>query len=403
MLLLFFIDFLGLFEGINSFLYDLSFRIRGPRLTDSRIVIAAIDGKTLGKLGRWPIRRTHYADLLDRTREAAVVGFDIIMAESSEDDPILAEAISRHGRVVLPMYVSADHLAMFYPASELIPAGTGHIHIEPGIDGVVRKIFHSLYLDNSTLPSMASVIYEATTGKKYNRGPLSPEPRGQLSTGVIVQADPMWINYYGAPRSFRYISFMDIIAGTYPPRFFKDKVVLVGVTAAGLPDSLLTPFSGQRDRMAAVELQATVLSNLLDGKDIREFPAWAIRLLAVILFGLCCVLPLKLSDLSAVSVWLLSLSLVTMAAFGCFSLFNTWAAPALPYASVTFACAMSHLFRLDEMATKLDGNTLELPPVWAGTRRGQAIRCRKGDFQGVYPRKESTRKSKCSSGSSRNS
>lgn len=360
MLLLFSIDCLGFFEGINSFFYDLSFRIRGSRHTDSRIVIAAIDEKTLKKLGRWPIKRAYYADLLDRTREATVVGLDIIMAEPSEDDPLLARAIQRHGRVVLPVYVSASRLSVMYPADTLRTAETGHIHIEPGIDGIVRKVFHSIYLDNSTLPSLASVIYESVTGKKYFRRQLSPESREQISTGTIVQADLMGINYYGAPASFRCISFGDIIAGTYPPHFFKDKVILAGITAAGLPDRLLTPFSQQRNTMPAVELQATVINNLLDGNDIRECPVWATRLLAVLLFGLCFALLMKHVGRSAVSAWLLSLSLVSMAVFGSFSLFNIWAEPALPCVSVTFACAVSHLFRLDKMAMKLDREYAEI-------------------------------------------
>jgi len=60
-----FCDSTGLFEGLNNYCYDLTFRLRGERNHSDRIIIAAIDEKTLGKLGRWPIQRSYYADLLN--------------------------------------------------------------------------------------------------------------------------------------------------------------------------------------------------------------------------------------------------------------------------------------------------------------------------------------------------
>ena len=68
------LEYTGFFEGINNYCYDLAFRLRGKREHDHRIVIAAIDDKTLAKLGRWPIRRSFYADLLETLNRAAVVG-----------------------------------------------------------------------------------------------------------------------------------------------------------------------------------------------------------------------------------------------------------------------------------------------------------------------------------------
>ena len=74
----FFFENTGLLEGINNYCYNLAFRLRGERDHDNRIIIAAIDEKTLAKLGRWPIRRSYYADLLNYFNQAAVVGINII-------------------------------------------------------------------------------------------------------------------------------------------------------------------------------------------------------------------------------------------------------------------------------------------------------------------------------------
>ena len=152
-------DQLGLFEGIDTYLHDLSFRIRGELTPDERIVIVAIDEKTLEQFGKWPLKRTHYARLLDSLREASVVGFDIIMAESSPDDAELRTAISMHGKVVLPVYIENDS-RISYPAATLTPCTTGHIHVEQGIDGIVRKVFHMLSYHTNGPPRQWSCLLQ---------------------------------------------------------------------------------------------------------------------------------------------------------------------------------------------------------------------------------------------------
>ena len=89
------VDALGFFEAANHRFYDLLLRIRGERVCDTRILIGAVDEASLSKLGKWPIRRTHYARLLERLAQADAVALDIILAEPDQDDPALAAALRR--------------------------------------------------------------------------------------------------------------------------------------------------------------------------------------------------------------------------------------------------------------------------------------------------------------------
>jgi CHASE2 domain-containing sensor protein len=235
-------DHIGFFEGIDNHLYDLSFRIRGPLQPDKKILIAAIDEKTLAQLGRWPLRRVYYARLLDSMREARVVGFDIIMAEPEDEDSELAAAMSGPVKVVLPVYIE-NNARISYPASTLSPYETGHIHVEPGIDGIIRKVFHVLYYQGHTMPSFASVLFETATvpsGHRYNIGTLTHEAGESVR---ISQRMPMHINFYGPPGTFPQISVAEIIQGNYPQSFFRDKIILVGLTTAGIEDKKLIPFT----------------------------------------------------------------------------------------------------------------------------------------------------------------
>ncbi|HUK53836.1 MAG TPA: adenylate/guanylate cyclase domain-containing protein [Candidatus Binatia bacterium] len=123
---------------------DARFNLRqhlAPPGADSRIVIVDIDQHAQEELGRWPFSRTNFAKMMDALREdgARVVGFDITFTEEDatakpirdlrlqlearqkqgeevdarllaelartekqlDADPQFAEAIRRHGRVVL--------------------------------------------------------------------------------------------------------------------------------------------------------------------------------------------------------------------------------------------------------------------------------------------------------------
>lgn len=65
-------------QNIEQRTLDLRFAIRGARAPDPRIVIVAVDEKTLQNIGTFPLPRTAYADLVDKLKQdgARVIGFD---------------------------------------------------------------------------------------------------------------------------------------------------------------------------------------------------------------------------------------------------------------------------------------------------------------------------------------
>ncbi len=346
-LMVLFADYLGLFNGVNMYMYDLCFRIRGEKKTSKNIVIAAIDEKSLASLGRWPLRRLHYAILLDRLNEARIVGMDVIMVEPSEDDLVLADAIKRHGRVILPVYID-QRLSLIGPSKEFSPLKTGHAHIEHDIDGIVRRIFHSLYFKDALLPSFASVIYEEATGDIF------PRQRVTTGSGLITQADLFRINYYGTSGAFQEISVSDIIDRKYPPSFFAGKIVLIGITAAGIEEKLLTPFTQKRSNFSSVELYAHILNNISDKNDIRELPMlirWMLALAYSVLFLL---IFLRLNEKASAFLCLFALAFGVMSVFVLFSFFCIWLSPAMMLLLVVLMFLMSYLVKFDIAAARLD-------------------------------------------------
>ncbi|MCX6560507.1 MAG: CHASE2 domain-containing protein [Candidatus Aminicenantes bacterium] len=367
--LLLVIEALGFFEGFDRSFYDLSFRLRGAIPGDRTILIAAVDDRTLARLGRWPIRRRYYAQLLDAAAGARAVGLDFLLAESSEDDGLLSAAIRRHGRVVLPIAITPRN-EISLPFSPLDGLRHGHVQIEPGPDGIVRSVYHTLHTTAAILPSFASVLYEIAAARPLRR---SAVPNGRKpGPGTIRQEDESAIDFYGPPGTFESISLVDILDGLYPASFFRDKILLAGLTVPGLGDQLMVPFTEDRNTMSGVEIHAQILSNLLDGRAIRPVGR-ILRWPAVLLGALLFYLPLRRKS-EAVSVLFLAAALAGMAvaSYGLFAKLETWVRPVLFGFAAVAAFGLAYFFRLDEAARRLDAKSRTLVARLSGAAAGTA-------------------------------
>jgi len=67
------------------------------------------------------------------------------------------------------------------------------------------------------------------------------------------------------------VSYIDVIKGNFDPQVFRDKIVLVGAMAAGIPDDYWTPVSTDR-KMFGVEIHANVIENILRGDFLSPQP-----------------------------------------------------------------------------------------------------------------------------------
>ncbi len=128
-----------------------------------------------------------------------------------------------------------------------------------------------------------------------------------------IPTDPegrMLVHYQGGPFTYPYVSFADAAAGTAPPGFFKDKIVLVGPTALAIGDFGPTPFA--ESFHPGIEIHANVLDTMLSGRFLQRGDRELLIDLALILaFGL------GLGTLLATArpLWATLAALVLLAAF----------------------------------------------------------------------------------------
>ena len=272
-------------------LYDAAMKFGGRQAADE-IVIVAVDEKSLQALGRWPWPRSVHAELVERLSryEARAIGFDIVFAEASSsgeeaEDAKLAGAIAANRKVVLPVFpdqLNASDAALAevlpLPALANVAAKLGHVDVELDADAIGRSVYLKAGLGSPVWPTLALAMVETAEGKAW------PELPGEVRSGVpTLGADTAWtrdrrilVNFVGPPGSFRHVSFIDVLSQDALAASLRGKYVLVGATAPGLREGLVTPVSGQTRPMSGVELHANVLDNLLNARWISAV-GWPLR------------------------------------------------------------------------------------------------------------------------------
>ncbi|MBB4477739.1 CHASE2 domain-containing protein [Rhizobium etli] len=229
-------------------------------------VIVAIDEPSLADINaQWPWPRSLHAELIRQLRAAGarVIGLDIIMAEPSnpDNDAAITRAVGPDvvlaGDETLIETPQASQLIRATPLPQLTEAGavTGIASIDLSGDGIFRRV--PSYEDG-----FAAMLVKAAG--------VAPEA---LPAGQLIQS-------FGPARSYPTVSYYQALdpRGLLPPDFFKDRVVLVGLSLQNAPaidkggvDAFATPYTVHTGKLVSgVEIQATIYDNIRRGLSIAE-------------------------------------------------------------------------------------------------------------------------------------
>jgi adenylate cyclase len=334
--------------------YDLPFAFRQPAVA-SDVVLLYMDETSRTVMEQpwgqiWD--RNIHAQLLDRLRAdgSNTVVFDVMFSQpltvgsgstNHAPDPAtarLAEAMRRHGRVILASHRRTEELETLVQTYVEEPheplaqaaAGIGVAEVPEDPDTVVRYFL----LD---LPGINAETNVPTLAWETAR----LEGRDPAAHGKPRQGD-WWVNYYGVPGTINWVSYCRALhlqgldAGylkELPAGYFSNKVVVVGehypVAVSGARiDTFRSPFPGGRARFPGAEIHATIIQNLLRGEWLRrpsplvEFAlilavgaaagAWLPRLKPLFALTICLVLMAGLTALAFEMHWRLRIWWVWM-------------------------------------------------------------------------------------------
>jgi adenylate cyclase len=281
------------FEAFEAKTYDLRFQsMRGALPPNPDIAIIAIDDKSIRELGRYPWKRTEYANLINELSKIGTkaILFDAFFPEpeNANADRQFAAAVKHAGNVILATNFEFD--AEFnikgqtgsIAELENAAAGVGHINFLPENDGVNRRSLLIINDKKGITPSLGLQAAMLALGETK----LVPSPfyvalgDRQIPTNAN---NAMWINFMGPPGVYPRYSFVDVAKGRIDPNLLKGKILFVGATALGVYDMRVTPFHGNTP---GVEVHATIADNIISGRFVQQAGLEALLdILFIILLG----------------------------------------------------------------------------------------------------------------------
>lgn len=301
----------GLLTPLDNRLSDSFVRLQAGKLAaDPDIVLVDIDEYSLARMapevGSYPWPRAIQAELLEGilAQQPRAVVYDIVFNDAdrallrdsdayfsevvtasnntyfsfillNEDPDNLSELILGDIGDALGLQHGADadpqaRLPVVLPIAAVTRSNRlGMINLYPDSDGVVRR--YALYTDIQgwQIPSLPA---------RLARDLAYPLP----------DADNIRLHWRNQPGSQQRVSFYDLYDDfgqrepARPADEFRDKIVIIGSTAAALYDQKNTPITSLQP---GVQILTTAIDNLKNQRRIREAPAWIAVLLSLVLIG----------------------------------------------------------------------------------------------------------------------
>jgi adenylate cyclase len=272
-----------------------------------QIVVVNMGEKAIEKYGQWPFPRAVHAEIIEGLygRGAGLVGYTVLMPESDRlgTDGVLSDAlkeypvvlsqtltdqcsrdnsqIRRTGVAVIGDGQPTDFLPNYpcvldnIPALQESAAGVGITTSLPESDGVTRRVPLIGISNGEYYPAFSLEILRVAAGDPSYQAKIN-------QTGVealrVPSFDTIKTDEYGRVFINPNYQFSSVEIGEPIPDL-TGKIVIVGVTAAGVANPVATPAGAQYPH----HLQASILETLINGDSV-SIPNWsAIADLAVFL------------------------------------------------------------------------------------------------------------------------
>ncbi len=271
---------------------------------------------------------------LGLAQEGPGLSFYQQLAEKETDldnDAKLYNAVKSAGNVVLPVYFDTtssgtdkeapefvsrhafkqvkgidDDLAMsslvwFNKINPLLPslaeatAATGHINLFPDSDGSIRSDIHVVgYLKDTYFPSYPVAIVRTYQGLKDEDLSATLGSGGgvdfRVSPSSVIRAPVIdyqmrtLLSWNAGPAiAFHQTTFSKVFKNEIQTDLFKDKIVIIGPTAAGVANLYVTPVS---ERLPGIEFVANSVADILNQQFLAR-PGWVVFLefCVMLIFG----------------------------------------------------------------------------------------------------------------------
>jgi CHASE2 domain-containing sensor protein/predicted Ser/Thr protein kinase len=294
-------------RSAESQIQTLFFELRGPVAAPRSIVILAMDADSIAQgaqiypsdpqkydylepLSTSPWKRTAYAVAIDRLMQAGAraIALDVVLdapsSSGEEDDQRLRTVLDRHAkRVALAALYegkesregSQTQLIAPNPMFQAASPKVGFINFPIEPDGR----FHRLA---SVYPKLEAQTYSPELAAEFlAQTATTPSfAEAALAAADLAIAPPKgdYLFFYGPQETFKQIPFWHVLdptnwANHQQTGTFKDKIVVIGPTAAFYQDFHLAPFSRSLlypQPLSGVEIQANAIATLMENRTLMD-------------------------------------------------------------------------------------------------------------------------------------
>lgn len=293
---------LGLLQAFELLAYDACIRLRpSDPPPDQRIALVTVTERDILANG-WPLSDEVLARAIEAVtrHQPRAIGLDIyrdvpLMPGSRKLEAVLAA----EPRVIAVMKFAEGGSSGVGPPRVLRDTervGFNDILVDAG--GTVRRGL--LFLDDGTAASYSfalrlALLYLQQRGivpqadphdasllrlGRVTIRPLGPNDGGYV--GADERGYQFLLDFKGARGAFHFVELNDLLAGSFDPGLFRERIVLIGVAAESIKDDFYTPLSAglqARQSMPGVVVHAHIASQLLrmgleDDAPMGVQPEW---------------------------------------------------------------------------------------------------------------------------------
>lgn len=189
----------------------------------------------------------------------------------------------KRNSITLPIHkgsILANEIILPIPDFSTKALALGHTNVIADADGTVRSEALLIYHEGRAYPSFGLQL--TLKYLDYDIKDVS------VTNGMIFGNNMIYTSYnskmlIGFSKSFPYFSFYDVVSNKVPPEVFKNKIVIIALSALGLDAMQVTPIG---DNVPTWGIVANVADNIIT-KDYIVRPGWAfpIEITVIILFG----------------------------------------------------------------------------------------------------------------------
>ncbi|MGA1131452.1 MAG: EAL domain-containing protein [Prochlorotrichaceae cyanobacterium] len=276
----------GLFQQLELRLFDTLLELHPASKQNDRLLLVEITESDLLEQGEWPLDDATIAQVIEQLQQynPRMIGLDLYRDLPQGD-----------GQAQLKQALSAENVVVIYDQGGQISAPQSVPRSRQGFndllldsDGVVRRHLLYAYQGDQEYYSFSLQLLLGYLGANFQRSsdgiwidshlfpPLKPNSGAyqQLDTaGYQILTDKEMTSELDR------LSLNQVLEGSVPPEWVRDRIVLIGSTAPSLKDFFFTPSSGSL-QAAGVEIHAQwleqILSIILDDRPLFRFwPEWA--------------------------------------------------------------------------------------------------------------------------------